>query len=112
MRRLAIEEGFAELAEDDPAARRVLIQGLSDKDSSVRLIVVEALGDLASFEEENKDVQRALVRALNDKDENVRLAAIEGLEETERKTALTRAAKNDPSERVQRAAQEALARLE
>jgi hypothetical protein len=112
VRRLAIEEGFAELAEDDPAARRVLIQGLSDKDASIRLIVVEALGNLASFEEEDKDVQRALVRALNDKDENVRLAAIEGLEETQRKTALTRAAKNDPSERVQQAAREALARLE
>ena len=112
VRRLAIEEGFADLAEDDPAARRVLIQALGDKDREIRLVVVEALGELADSSEDNRDLKRALVRALNDEDEAVRLAAIEPLEETRAKSALSKAAKNDPSERVQEAAREALANLE
>ncbi len=112
VRRMAIEEGFAELAEDDPAARRVLIQALGDKDPDNRILVVEALGELAGFDDEDRDLQRALVRALKDENEAVRLAAIEPLEDTEMKSALTEAAKNDPSSRVQQAAREALSNLE
>ena len=112
VRRMAIEEGFAELAEDDPAARRVLIQALGDKDPDNRVVVVEALGDLAAFDEEDRDLQRALMRALKDDNEAVRLAAIEPLEDIEMKSALAEAAKNDPSSRVQRAAREALSNLE
>ena len=112
VRRMAIEEGFAELAEDDPAAQRVLIQALGDKDPDNRLVVVEALGSLAGFDEDNRDLQRALVRALKDDNEAVRLAAIEPLEDIEMKSALAEAAKNDPSSRVQQAAREALSNLE
>ena len=112
VRRMAIEDGFAEMAEDDPAARRVLIQALGDKDPDNRVLVVEALGDIAGFDDEDRDLQRALVRALKDDNEAVRLAAIEPLEDTEMKSALTEAAKNDPSSRVQEAAREALSNLE
>ena len=112
VRRMAIEEGFAELAEDDPAARRVLIQALGDKDPDNRVLVVEALGELAGFDSEDRDLQRALMRALKDDNEAVRLAAIEPLEDTEMKGPLTEAAKNDPSSRVQEAAREALSNLE
>ncbi len=112
VRRMAIEEGFAEMAEDDPAARRVLIQALGDKDPDNRVLVVEALGSIAGFDDEDRDLQRALVRALKDENEAVRLAAIEPLEDTEMKSALTEAAKNDPSSRVQQAAREALSNLE
>ncbi len=109
---MAIEEGFAELAEDDPAARRVLIQALGDKDPDNRLVVVEALGNLAGFDDEDRDLKRALVRALKDDNEAVRLAAIEPLEDAEMKSALTEAAENDPSSRVQQAARDALSSLE
>ena len=112
VRRMAIEEGFAEMAEDDPAARRVLIQALGDKDPHNRLAVVEALGNLAGYEEEDRDLQRALVRALKDDNEPVRLASIEYLEDMEMKSALSEAAENDPSSRVQQAAREALENLE
>ncbi len=112
VRRLAIEEGFAELAEDDPAARRVLIQALGDKDPENRLAVVEALADLAGFDDEDRDLRRALVRALKDDNEAVRLAAIEPLEDAEMKSPLSQAAANDPSARVRQAARDALDNLQ
>ena len=112
VRLLAIEERFAELAEDDPAARRVLIQALSDKNVNNRVVVVEALANVASLEEDDEDVQRALVRALSDSDERVRLAAIEPLEEMGLKKPLEKAAANDPSTRVSTAADEAASGLD
>ena len=77
-----------------------------------RLVVVEALANVASLEEDDKDVQRALVRALSDSDERVRLAAIEPLEELGLKKPLEQAARNDSSTRVSTAADEAASGLD
>ncbi|MFQ5514590.1 MAG: HEAT repeat domain-containing protein [Myxococcota bacterium] len=111
IRRHALEEAFVDQAEDDRNARRVLIQALGDRDVELRVTVLEALAEIAAYDEKDQSVRQALRKALKDQDEKVRLMAVELLEEVELVEPLREAASQDSSPSVRSLAGEAVERL-
>jgi hypothetical protein len=111
IRRMAIEEALVDQAEEDRSARRILIQAMSDQDVDIRLTVLEALSNVALFDEQDMAVRKAITAAMRDQDEKIRLAAVESLEDNLMADELENAAENDPSDQIRKAAREAVDRI-
>jgi hypothetical protein len=111
IRRQAIEEAFVDQAEDDEGARRILVQAMRDEDATLRLSVLEALANIAVYDENDAAVRRAIAGAMQDQEESIRLVVIESLEDNEMRSELEKAANNDSSAQVREAARQALERV-
>ncbi len=108
----AIEEGFAEWAEDDPTSRKVLATALRDSSKQVRIVALEALSALATSDGTDPVVTNALKAAAKDKDAEIRITAVEALGDAEDREALVEIWKRDTDRSVQEAAETAIDNLD